>query len=55
MLNHIKPIAILVEEQYQVLEVWYPLLRLHEAQIPVVTVGSGSRGLSEQRGISGQG
>jgi protease I len=38
-----KPIAILVEEQYQVLEVWYPLLRLKEAEIPVVTVGSGSK------------
>ena len=38
-----KQVAILVEEQYQVLEVWYPLLRLREAQIPVVTVGSGSK------------
>lgn len=42
-MGKIKPIAILVEEQYQVLEVWYPLLRLKEAQIPVVTVGSGSK------------
>ena len=38
-----KPVAILVEEQYQVLEVWYPLLRLREAQIPVLVIGSGSR------------
>lgn len=42
-MEKIKPVAILVEEQYQVLEVWYPLLRLREAQIPVITVGSGSR------------
>ncbi len=42
-MEKIKPVAILVEEQYQVLEVWYPLLRLREAQIPVLTVGSGSR------------
>ncbi len=34
-------IAILVEDQYQVLEVWYPLLRLQEAGIPVMTVGTG--------------
>jgi protease I len=38
-----KPVAILVEEQYQILEVWYPLLRLKEAGIPVVIVGSGSK------------
>lgn len=42
-MRNIKPVAILVEEQYQVLEVWYPLLRLREAQIPVLAVGSGSR------------
>lgn len=39
----VKPVAIIVEEQYQVLEVWYSLLRLREEQIPVVVVGSGSR------------
>ncbi len=38
-----KPVAILVEEQYQILEVWYPFLRLKEEGIPVVTVGSGSK------------
>ena len=38
-----KQVAILVEEQYQVLEVWYPLLRLREEGIAVVTIGSGSK------------
>ncbi len=38
-----RQVAILVEEQYQVLEVWYPLLRLREAGIKAVTVGSGTR------------
>lgn len=42
-MGHIKPVAILVEEQYQVLEIWYPLLRLREAGISVLTIGSGSR------------
>jgi len=35
--------AILVEDQYQVLEVWYPLFRLKEAGISVVTIGSGTK------------
>jgi protease I len=38
-----KHVAILVEEQYQVLEVWYPLLRLKEEGIKVVVVGSGTK------------
>ncbi len=37
-----KKIAILVENLYQVLEVWYPLLRLKEDDIAVVMIGSGS-------------
>lgn len=36
-------IAILVEEQYQVLEVWYPLLRLREEGITVSVIGTGTR------------
>lgn len=36
-------IAILVEDQYQVLEVWYPLLRLAEAGIKVKVLGTGTR------------
>ena len=38
-----KKIAILVEDLYQVLEVWYPLLRLKEEGISVQTIGSGSK------------
>ncbi len=34
-----KKVAVLVEEQYQVLEVWYPYLRLKEEGIPVVFMG----------------
>ena len=30
-----KTVGILVEEYYQELEVWYPLLRLREAGVPV--------------------
>lgn len=37
-----KRIAVLVENLYQELEVWYPLLRLKEEGAEVVTVGSGS-------------
>ena len=38
-----KNVAILVEDQYQVLEVWYPYLRLKEAGIEVTFVGTGSK------------
>ncbi len=34
-------IALLVEEQYQVLEVWYPYLRLLEERIDCIFVGTG--------------
>ena len=36
-------IAILVEEMYQVLEVWYPFLRLKEENIGALFVGSGTK------------
>ncbi|MBN1492880.1 MAG: type 1 glutamine amidotransferase [Candidatus Omnitrophica bacterium] len=36
-------VAILVEDHYQVLEVWYPYLRLREAGIETVLVGTGSK------------
>ncbi|MBP7217292.1 MAG: type 1 glutamine amidotransferase [Candidatus Omnitrophica bacterium] len=36
-----KKIAVLVEEGYQVLEVWYPYLRLREAGMHTVLVGTG--------------
>ena len=38
-----KKIAVLVEDLYQVLEVWYPILRLKEDGIETVTVGTGSK------------
>ena len=37
-----KRIALLVENTYQEMEVWYPLYRLREEGAEVVTVGSGS-------------
>ena len=43
MANPEKQVAILVEEQYQVLEVWYPLLRLAEAGIKVKVLGTGTK------------
>lgn len=38
-----KKIAILIEDLYQVLEVWYPLFRLREEGITVHTIGSGTK------------
>lgn len=38
-----KKIAILIEEMYQVLEVWYPFLRLKEEGIEPILVGSGTK------------
>lgn len=37
-----KTVGILVEQDYQDLEVWYPLLRLKEAGHRVLVIGSGS-------------
>ncbi len=36
-------IAVLVEDHYQVLEVWYPYLRLREDGIETVLVGTGEK------------
>lgn len=36
-----KKVAVLVEDLYQDLEVWYPILRLREEGIEVVAVGTG--------------
>jgi protease I len=38
-----KKVAVLVEDQYQVLEVWYPILRLREEGLFVVSVGTGGK------------
>lgn len=43
MAHSTKKIAILVEDLYQVLEVWYPLFRLREEGIHVVIIGSGTK------------
>ena len=36
-------VAVLIEDLYQVLEVWYPYLRLREEGIETVLVGSGAK------------
>lgn len=36
-----KRVAVLAENMYQELELWYPLLRLREAGVEVVAVGTG--------------
>ena len=36
-------IAVLVEDQYQVLEVWYPYLRFREEGMETVLVGTGAK------------
>lgn len=38
-----KKVAILVEDQYQVLEVWYPYFRLREEGIETIFVGTGAK------------
>ena len=35
--------AILVEDQYQVLEVWYPYFRLKEEGLEAILVGTGAK------------
>lgn len=37
-----KRVAILVERDYQEMEVWYPLYRLREAGVEVMTIGTGT-------------
>ena len=43
MKNRPKRIAILIEDLYQVLEVWYPVLRLKEDNIETQLIGTGSK------------
>ena len=37
-------VALLIEDEYQILEGWYPLLRLQEAGADVSVLGSGTKG-----------
>ena len=45
-----KKAAVLVEDLYQVLEVWYPYLRLKEAGIDVTFVGTGKKSYKSKEG-----
>lgn len=45
-----KKVAVLVEDQYQVLEVWYPYLRLREEGIDTVMVGTGRKEYKSKEG-----
>jgi len=46
----VKKIAVLVEDHYQVLEVWYPYLRLREEGFETVFVGTGKKQYSSKEG-----
>lgn len=43
-------VAVLVEDKYQVLEVWYPYLRLREEGIETVLVGTGQKQYQSKEG-----
>jgi protease I len=45
-----KKIAVLIEDHYQVLEAWYPYLRLREEGIQTVFVGTGRDGYISKEG-----
>jgi protease I len=45
-----KKVAVLVEDHYQVLEVWYPYLRLREDGIKTVFVGTGKKQYASKEG-----
>jgi len=47
-----KKVAVLVEDQYQVLEVWYPYLRLREEGMETVLVGTGKKEYKSKEGYS---
>ncbi|UJS15995.1 MAG: type 1 glutamine amidotransferase [Candidatus Jettenia sp.] len=42
-------IAVLIEDHYQILEVWYPYLRLREEGIETVFVGTGTKKTYESK------
>jgi protease I len=45
-----KKIAVLVEDHYQVLEVWYPYFRLREEGMETVLVGTGKKEYKSKEG-----
>jgi protease I len=45
-----KKIAVLIEDHYQVLEAWYPYLRLREEGIQTIFVGTGNDGYISKEG-----
>jgi protease I len=45
-----KKVAVLVEDHYQVLEVWYPYLRLREDGIKTLLVGTGKKEYKSKEG-----
>jgi len=45
-----KKVAVLVEDLYQVLEVWYPYLRLREEGLETVFVGTGKKDYKSKEG-----
>jgi protease I len=47
-------VAVLVEDNYQVLEVWYPYLRLREEGIETVLVGTGKKEYKSKEGYPAQ-
>jgi len=49
-----KKVAVLVEDQYQVLEVWYPYLRLREEGMQTVLVGTGKKDYKSKEGYPAQ-
>ena len=44
-----KKVALLIEDEYQILEGWYPHLRLQEAGADVKVIGSGTKGSYESK------
>lgn len=49
-----KKVAVLVEDNYQVLEVWYPYLRLREEGIQTVLAGTGKGTYKSKEGYPAQ-
>ena len=47
-----KKIAVLVEDGFEDLELWYPVLRLREAGAEVDVIGTGSAGIQRWHGLS---